>query len=70
MRDGQAGPGHPPCRGGGGGGEACLQAKVEGVHVMNARRRMPRRTVLTGSLINGLIIIPITHCGNSYCKGE
>ena len=38
MRDGQAGPGHPPWRGGGGGGgrgygrlAACLQGGVEGV---------------------------------------
>ena len=33
MGDGQAGLGHPPWRGGGGGGqaEACLQGRVEGV---------------------------------------
>ena len=36
MRDGQAGLGHPPCKGGGGGGgvgspAACLQGGVEGV---------------------------------------
>ena len=27
-------------------------------------------TVLKGALLRGVLITPITLCGNSYCKGE
>ena len=53
MRDGQAGLGHPPWRGGGGGDvarlAACLQGRVEGV--LKGSEWMPRR-ILTATSSN------------------